>query len=51
MTADDQPTGLIAQPGTAPSASMVQTVARCLAILSAAAAVIHFAVADAHYQE
>jgi hypothetical protein len=51
MTADDQPTGLIAQPGTARSASMVQTVARCLAILSAAAAVIHFAVADAHYQE
>jgi hypothetical protein len=51
MTADDQPTGLISEPGTAPSASMVQTVARCLAILSAVAAVIHFAVADAHYQE
>jgi hypothetical protein len=51
MTADGQPTGGIAAPGTAPSASMAQTVARCLAILSAVAAVIHFAVADAHYQE
>jgi hypothetical protein len=51
MTADGQPTGGIAASGTAPSASMAQTVARCLAILSAVAAVIHFAVADAHYQE
>jgi hypothetical protein len=51
LTADDQPIGPIADHATDPPASMVQTVARCLAILSAAAAVIHFAVADAHYQE
>jgi hypothetical protein len=45
MSTDDQPT---APP---PAVSSTQTFVRCLAMLSAAAAVIHFAVAQMHYQE
>lgn len=42
------------RPDTAPAsppATSTQTVARCLAVLSAVAAIIHFDVANMHYQE
>jgi hypothetical protein len=38
-------------PGSTPPTTTAQTLTRCLAILSCTAAVIHFAVADMHYQE
>jgi hypothetical protein len=52
MSNDDHPTSTIGDPAsTAATSTSTQTAARCLAILSATAAVIHFAVADPHYQE
>jgi hypothetical protein len=45
MSTDDLPTP------PAPAVSSTQTFVRCLAMLSAGAAVIHFAVAQMHYQE
>jgi hypothetical protein len=53
MTDDAQPLTpeTSAGPGSTPSTTTSQTLVRCLAILSCTAAVIHFAVADMHYQE
>jgi hypothetical protein len=47
---NDDPTATVSGPASG-GATSTQTVARCLAILSATAAVIHFAVADPHYEE
>ena len=52
MSNDGQPDAPVGEPVPAStSSSSVQTIARCLAILSGTAAVIHFAVANEHYQE
>jgi hypothetical protein len=54
MSTDDHGAAPIGDPPPAATDSAVsstQTLVRCLAILSAAAAVIHFAVAQMHYQE
>jgi hypothetical protein len=54
MSTDDHREAPIGDPAPAaaePAGPSTQTLVRCLAMLSAAAAVIHFAVANPHYQE
>jgi hypothetical protein len=54
MSDNDQPTTSdpsTASAGSTASTTSAQTLARCLAVMSGVAAVIHFAVANEHYQE
>jgi hypothetical protein len=51
MIAEDDPGTPAGERGAAPLTSSALTLARCVAISSAVAAVIHFAVANDHYQE
>ena len=48
---NDVPVKTIGDPTPSAMTSSTQTLVRCLCILSGVAAVIHFAVADEHYQE
>jgi hypothetical protein len=51
MSSDDHRAAPIGDPAASVAPASTQTMVRCLAMLSAAAAVIHFAVANPHYQE